>query len=151
MELGTGETGSATLLSSGESSVMSTNDETGNTTMYTMDKEIAQYNADAGLMAEFEQSRVSGKSFKYARSVLHAPQSVPEEHITAYFSRMQRGGLIQPIGCLLTIEEPLLESSLIVRIAWKLLALDSQFESKEFKVRLDTRSFDILSYSYVTS
>lgn len=69
-------------------------------------KEIARYNADAGILAEFEQSGVSGKSFNYSRSVLHASQSVPEEQITAYLSRIQRGGLIQPFGCMITIEEP---------------------------------------------
>lgn len=69
-------------------------------------KEIARYNADAGILAEFEQSGVSGKSFNYSRSVLNASQSVPEEQITAYLSRIQRGGLIQPFGCMITIEEP---------------------------------------------
>uniref|UniRef100_A0A0A0LZL9 PAS fold-2 domain-containing protein n=1 Tax=Cucumis sativus TaxID=3659 RepID=A0A0A0LZL9_CUCSA len=31
--------------------------------------------------------------------------SVPEEQITAYLSKIQRGGLVQPFGCLLAIEE----------------------------------------------
>ncbi|KAJ8761188.1 hypothetical protein K2173_001244 [Erythroxylum novogranatense] len=66
---------------------------------------IAQYNADAGLLAEFEQSAVSGKSFNYSRSVPFAPQTVPEEQTTAYLSRIQRGGLIQPFGCMFAIEE----------------------------------------------
>ncbi|KAK8608105.1 hypothetical protein V6N13_023538 [Hibiscus sabdariffa] len=76
--------------------------------MKSMDKGkvIAQYNADAGLMAEFEQSGVSGKSFNYSRSVLYAPQSVPDEQMTTYLSRIQRGGLVQPFGCMVAIEEP---------------------------------------------
>ncbi|GFY88690.1 phytochrome E [Actinidia rufa] len=69
-------------------------------------KAIAQYNADAGLLAEFEQSADSGKSFNYSRSVINAPQIVPAEQITAYLSRIQRGGLIQPFGCMIAIEEP---------------------------------------------
>ncbi|KAJ4845046.1 hypothetical protein Tsubulata_010837 [Turnera subulata] len=69
-------------------------------------KAISQYNADAGLLAEFEQSGVSGKSFDYSKSVLFGPQTVPEEQIIAYLSRIQRGGLIQPFGCMLAVEEP---------------------------------------------
>ncbi|GMI77724.1 phytochrome E [Hibiscus trionum] len=69
-------------------------------------KAIAQYNADAGLMAEFEQSGVSGKSFNYSKSVLFAPQSVSDEQMAAYLSRIQRGGLVQPFGCMVAIDEP---------------------------------------------
>ncbi|KAJ0016766.1 hypothetical protein Pint_10079 [Pistacia integerrima] len=67
---------------------------------------IDQYNADAGILAQFEQSSVSGKSFNYSRSVIYAPESVPDEEITAYLSKIQRGGLIQPFGCMLAVEEP---------------------------------------------
>ncbi|XP_075106270.1 phytochrome E-like isoform X1 [Nicotiana tabacum] len=75
------------------------NNNTSNATM-------AQYNADAKLMAEFELSGVSGKSFNYSRSVLYAPQdNANEEEITSYLSRIQRGGLVQPFGCVLAIEE----------------------------------------------
>ncbi|GKU94263.1 hypothetical protein SLEP1_g7783 [Rubroshorea leprosula] len=70
-------------------------------------KAIAQYNVDAGLMAEFEESGVSGKSFNYSRSVLYAPQNVADEQITAYLARIQRGGLVQPFGCMVAIEEPI--------------------------------------------
>ncbi|XP_056175578.1 phytochrome E isoform X3 [Syzygium oleosum] len=70
------------------------------------DKAIAHYNADAVLMAEFEQSSVSGKSFDYTKSVMGVPQFAPEEKITAYLSRIQRGGLTQPFGCMLAVEEP---------------------------------------------
>ena len=67
---------------------------------------IAQYNADARLLAEFEQSGESGKSFNYSKSVVKAPESVREDQIIAYLSRIQRGGLVQPFGCMLAIEEP---------------------------------------------
>lgn len=70
------------------------------------DKAIAHYNADAVLMAEFEQSSVSGKSFDYTKSVMGVPPLVPDEKITAYLSRIQRGGLTQPFGCMLAVEEP---------------------------------------------
>ncbi|KAM6575850.1 hypothetical protein CsatA_024177 [Cannabis sativa] len=69
-------------------------------------KEIVQYNVDAGLLAEFESSDFKGKIFNYTKSVVNAPESVPDEQISAYLTRMQRGGLIQPFGCLIVIEEP---------------------------------------------
>ncbi|CAN4105747.1 unnamed protein product [Withania somnifera] len=67
---------------------------------------MAHYNADAKLMAEFEHSSVCGKSFDYSKSVPFATQEANEEQITAYLSRIQRGGLIQPFGCMVAIEEP---------------------------------------------
>ncbi|KAI8002051.1 Phytochrome E [Camellia lanceoleosa] len=57
-------------------------------------KAIAQCNADASHLSEFEQSSDFGKSFNYSRSVIHAPQTVPEEQITAYLSGIQRGIVI---------------------------------------------------------
>ncbi|CAN1283289.1 Phytochrome E [Linum perenne] len=66
---------------------------------------IAQFNADAGLLAEFERSGMSNKSFNYSRSFLSPPEPVPEEQVAIYLSRIQRGGFIQPFGCLLAIEE----------------------------------------------
>ncbi|XP_060196071.1 phytochrome E isoform X1 [Lycium barbarum] len=67
---------------------------------------LAQYNADAKLMAEFDQSSVSGKSFNYSKSVPFAPQDANEEEISSYLSKIQRGGLVQPFGCMVAIEEP---------------------------------------------
>ncbi|KAJ8549386.1 hypothetical protein K7X08_033093 [Anisodus acutangulus] len=67
---------------------------------------MAHYNADAKLMAEFEQSGVSGKSFDYSKSVLYPTQDANEEEISAYLSRIQRGGLVQPFGCMVAIQEP---------------------------------------------
>ncbi|KAK4742751.1 hypothetical protein SAY87_000752 [Trapa incisa] len=63
------------------------------------------YNADAGALAEFELSSISGKSFDYTKSVVFAPKSVPDEQITAYLSTIQRGGLTQSFGCLIAIQE----------------------------------------------
>lgn len=95
-------------------------------------KAIAQYNADAGLLAEFEKSTVSGKSFNYSRSVLYPPHSVPEEHLTAYFSRIQRGALVQSFGCMLAIEEPTFRIICYSENCFEFLGLDG-FESKELK------------------
>lgn len=104
------------------------------------DKTIAQYNADAGLLAEFEQSGESGKSFNYTRSVLHGPQSVPEQQITAYLTKIQRGGQIQPFGCLLAIEEPTFRIISYSENCFQLLGLtsDTQLESKQLKGLIGT-------------
>lgn len=104
MGLGSGEKPTTTTFSSSSASNMKpTNATTDND---QKGKEIARYNADAGILAEFEQSGVSGKSFNYSRSVLNASQSVPGQQITAYLSRIQRGGLVQPFGCMIAIEQP---------------------------------------------
>ncbi|KAK6154876.1 hypothetical protein DH2020_009124 [Rehmannia glutinosa] len=67
---------------------------------------MAQFSADARLMAEFEQSGVSGKFFNYAKSVPYAPPTVStEEQMIVYLSRIQRGGLVQPFGCMLAIDD----------------------------------------------
>ncbi|CAH8276441.1 unnamed protein product [Arabidopsis lyrata] len=70
-------------------------------------KAIQQYTVDARLHAVFEQSGESGKSFDYSQSLKTAPYdpSVPEQQITAYLSRIQRGGYTQPFGCLIAVEE----------------------------------------------
>ncbi|KAK8664610.1 hypothetical protein V6N13_084390 [Hibiscus sabdariffa] len=107
-------------------------------------KVIAQYNADAGLMAEFEQSGVSGKSFNYSKSVLYAPESVPDEQMTAYLSRIQRGGLVQPFGCMIAIEEPSFRIIGYSENCFELLGLrlDSEDEPKELKglIGIDAKS-----------
>ncbi|KAK4386506.1 Phytochrome E [Sesamum angolense] len=92
---------------------------------------LAQYNADARLMAEFEQSGMSGKVFDYAKSV-PAPQ-IPssEEQMIAYLSKIQRGGLVQPFGCLLAIEELNFNITAYSENCFDMLGLKSLFESKE--------------------
>uniref|UniRef100_A0A1J3K0G9 Phytochrome n=1 Tax=Noccaea caerulescens TaxID=107243 RepID=A0A1J3K0G9_NOCCA len=66
----------------------------------------AQYSVDAGLFADFDHSVYSGKSFNYSKSVISPANNVSDEHITAYLSNIQRGGLVQPFGCLIAVEEP---------------------------------------------
>ncbi|EEF42722.1 phytochrome E [Ricinus communis] len=132
------ERGTTTLSSSAASSMkpFATNSENTAT--------IAQYNADAGLLAEFEQSGVSGKSFNYSRSVLSAPHNVPEEQITAYLSRIQRGGLIQPFGCMVAIEEPTFRIISYSENCFHLLGLSasSVLESNQVKglIGIDVRA-----------
>ncbi|KAJ7968857.1 Phytochrome [Quillaja saponaria] len=96
-------------------------------------KAIAQYNADAGILAEFEDSGVSGKSFNYSKSVLYAPDSVSGEKMTAYLSKIQRGSLIQPFGCMLAIEEPSFRIISFSENCFEMLGLDKQMESKQSK------------------
>ncbi|CAK7326342.1 unnamed protein product [Dovyalis caffra] len=71
----------------------------------SVSKAIAQYTVDAQLHAVFEQSGGSGKSFDYSQSIRTTNQSVPEEQITAYLSKIQRGGHIQPFGCMIAVDE----------------------------------------------
>ncbi|XP_028755862.1 phytochrome E [Neltuma alba] len=96
------------------------------------DKAIAQYSADAGILAEYEQSGVSGKSFDYSRSILDAPKSVSDEKMTAYLSRIQRGGLVQPFGCMLAIEEPTFRIIGYSENCLEMLGLNGKSHSKRF-------------------
>ncbi|WCJ27328.1 Phytochrome [Euphorbia peplus] len=108
------------------------------TTTITTDKTklatIAQYSADAGLLAQFEKSSLTGKSFNYSKSVLSAPDNVPGDQITAYLSRIQRGGLIQPFGCMLAIEEPSFRIISFSENCYQLLGLSSGTELGLVKV-----------------
>lgn len=110
-------------------------------------KAIAQYNADAGLLAEFEQSADSGKSFNYSRSVTNAPKKVPEEQITAYLSKIQRGGLIQSFGCMLAIEEPTFKIISYSENCFGFMGLDSLFDAKHEMglIGIDARTLFSLS------
>ncbi|ESQ55827.1 hypothetical protein EUTSA_v10024253mg [Eutrema salsugineum] len=73
----------------------------------SMSKATQQFTLDARLHAVFEQSGESGKSFDYSQSLKSTTNgsSVPEQQITAYLSRIQRGGYIQPFGCLIAVDE----------------------------------------------
>nr|AHZ63938.1 phytochrome [Botrypus virginianus] len=69
---------------------------------------VAQTTADAKLHAVFEESGDTGDDFDYTRSIdasRSKGERVPAEAVTAYLQRMQRGGLVQPFGCLLAVEE----------------------------------------------
>lgn len=94
---------------------------------------LVKYNVDAGLLNKFELSDASGESFNYSRSVLDAPVSVPEEQITAYLSKIQRGGLVQPFGCLLAIEESSFKIISYSENCFELLGLNDQFGSAQGK------------------
>ncbi|KFK36127.1 phytochrome d [Arabis alpina] len=91
--------------SSGSKALRSQNQPGGGTE--SVSKAIQQYTVDARLHAVFEQSGESGKSFDYSQSLKTTTygSSVPEQQITAYLSRIQRGGYIQPFGCLIAVEE----------------------------------------------
>ncbi|PIN23243.1 hypothetical protein CDL12_04009 [Handroanthus impetiginosus] len=71
----------------------------------SMSKAVAQFTVDARLHAVFEQSGESGRSFDYSQSVRTSNESVPEQQITAYLSKMQRGGHIQPFGCMVAVDD----------------------------------------------
>nr|AHZ63953.1 phytochrome [Plagiogyria japonica] len=68
-------------------------------------KRIAQTSADAKLHASYEETRDSGESFDYSQSVSAGREGLSTQDITAYLQRMQRGGLTQPFGCMITMEE----------------------------------------------
>ncbi|KAK7304713.1 hypothetical protein VNO77_42599 [Canavalia gladiata] len=115
-----------TSLSTSAESNMNTN------TVIKRDKTLAQYSADAEILAEFEQSGISGKSFDYSRMVLDPPRLVSEDKMTAYLSKIQRGGLIQPFGCMLAIEEPTFRIIGYSENCFQLLGLERQVDSKQF-------------------
>ncbi|KAJ0940660.1 putative PAS domain, phytochrome, GAF domain, histidine kinase/HSP90-like ATPase [Helianthus annuus] len=71
-----------------------------------MNKATAQFRVDARLHAVYEQSGGSGKSFDYSQSLKTTSQtSNPEQQITEYLSNIQRGGHIQPFGCMIAIDD----------------------------------------------
>eukprot|EP00250_Pteridium_aquilinum_P009655 c18832_g1_i2 orf=529-3873(+) len=67
-------------------------------------RRIAQTSADAKLYAAYEESADS-ECFDYSQSVSAGKEGVSTQEVTAYLQRMQRGGLIQQFGCMLTVEE----------------------------------------------
>ncbi|CAH8306408.1 unnamed protein product [Eruca vesicaria subsp. sativa] len=104
----------------------------------------AQYSVDAGLFADFDHSVYSGKSFNYSKSMASPPNNVPDEHITAYLSNIQRGGLVQPFGCLIAVEEPTFKILGVSDNCIEFLGLASSSHSIEFKAKgllgIDARS-----------
>nr|QCQ83077.1 phytochrome B-like protein [Ambrosia artemisiifolia] len=80
----------------------SSNNNNNNATVSS--KAIAQYAVDARLHAVYEQSGESGKSFDYSQSIKTTTDSVvAEQQMSAYLSKIQRGGHIQPFGCMIAI------------------------------------------------
>ncbi|XP_026454008.1 phytochrome B-like isoform X1 [Papaver somniferum] len=75
-------------------------------TPYSVNKTIAQYPVDARLDDVFEQSGESGKCFDYLECLKGTSQSIPDEQqINTYLSRVQRGGHLQPFGCMIAAQE----------------------------------------------
>ncbi|KAI3863807.1 hypothetical protein MKW98_031399 [Papaver atlanticum] len=75
-------------------------------TPYSVNKTTAQYPFDARLDDVFEQSGESGKCFDYLQCLKSTSQSIPDEQqISTYLSRVQRGGHLQPFGCLIAAQE----------------------------------------------
>ncbi|XP_050372525.1 phytochrome B-like [Argentina anserina] len=107
------ETGKAAAQSSGTSNFRSATGRHQNHTSTpaaaaeSVSKAVAQYTVDARLHAVFERSGSGGKSFDYSQSMKTTTRdSVPQEQqITAYLSKIQRGGRIQPFGCTLAVDE----------------------------------------------
>ncbi|KAK9287703.1 hypothetical protein L1049_017568 [Liquidambar formosana] len=92
----------------------------------SISKAIAQYTVDARLHAVFEQSGESGKSFDYSQSVRTTTQSVPEQQITGYLLKIQRGGHIQPFGCMISVDEPTFQVIAFSENAREMLGLTPQ-------------------------
>ncbi|KAH1147093.1 hypothetical protein GLYMA_15G140000v4 [Glycine max] len=82
------------------------NNNNNNNNIDSTSKAIAQYTEDARLHAVFEQSGESGRSFDYSQSIRVTSESVPEQQITAYLLKIQRGGFIQPFGSMIAVDEP---------------------------------------------
>lgn len=99
---------------------------TSNVRDHSVSKAIAQYTVDARLHAVFEQSGESGKSFDYSQSVRTTTQSVPEQQITAYLSKIQRGGHIQPFGCMISVDDSTFRVIAFSENAREMLALTPQ-------------------------
>ncbi|KAF9589727.1 hypothetical protein IFM89_028636 [Coptis chinensis] len=102
---------------------------------------VAQYNADAKLSDEFEHSKEDPcNSFNYTESV---KSSLSGEQITAYLSKMQRGGYIQSFGCLFAIEEPCFRILAYSENSTDLLGLNTSVKSTQFECLLgfDARIF----------
>ncbi|KAJ0979946.1 hypothetical protein J5N97_015420 [Dioscorea zingiberensis] len=90
-------------------------------------KAIAQYTMDARLDAVFEQS---GRFFDYSESTRGAPMNTVQEHqITAYLSKIQRGGYVQSFGCTLAADEPALNLIAFSANAPELLGLSSRSDA----------------------
>ncbi|KAJ4977508.1 hypothetical protein NE237_002614 [Protea cynaroides] len=97
----------------------------------------SQYNADAMLLAEFEQSGDTGRSFNYSKSVKSATEPASDEQITAYLSRIQRGSHVQPFGCMLAVEEPTFRIIAYSENSIDLLGLNALVESIHLDGLLD--------------
>ncbi|GJT46569.1 phytochrome E [Tanacetum coccineum] len=107
---------------------------------------LAQYSADARLLSEYEQSVGSGKSFNYSNLLTHAPKAVAEQEMTAYLSTIQRGGFVQPFGCMMAVHEPTFRIISFSENCFSMLSLnvddylDGPNEAKKSLLGVDART-----------
>lgn len=111
----------------------------------SVSKAIAQYTVDARLHAVFERSGESGKYFDYSESVKTTTDSVPEQQITAYLSKIQRGGHVQPFGCMIAVDEATFRIIGYSENAPEMLALTAQSVPNLEKQEILTIGTDVRS------
>ncbi|KAE9594895.1 putative phytochrome, histidine kinase domain, GAF domain-containing protein [Lupinus albus] len=74
---------------------------------HSVTKAIAQYTEDARLHTVFEQSSFNSSHILTTTTTTPtATDSLPEQQITSYLLKIQRGGTIQPFGCMIAVDEP---------------------------------------------
>nr|WFD60857.1 phytochrome B [Brandisia hancei] len=111
----------------------------------SVNKAVAQYTEDARLHAVFEQTGESGKSFDYSQSIRTTNESVPEQQIAAYLSKIQRGGHIQPFGCMIAVDESNFQVIAYSENAREMLALMPQSVPSLEKPEILTIGTDVRS------
>ncbi|GFQ05374.1 phytochrome b [Phtheirospermum japonicum] len=111
----------------------------------SVNKAVAQYTEDARLDAVFEQTGESGKSFDYSQTIKSTNEFVPEQQIAAYLSKIQRGGHIQPFGCMIAVDESNFQVIAYSENARELLALMPQSVPSLEKPEILTIGTDIRS------
>ncbi|OIV95938.1 hypothetical protein TanjilG_27042 [Lupinus angustifolius] len=72
---------------------------------HSVTKAIAQYTEDARLHTVFEQSSLNFSNSSNLPTTT-TTDSLPEQQITTYLLKIQRGGTIQPFGCMIAVDEP---------------------------------------------
>ncbi|KAI3994970.1 hypothetical protein MKX01_019784 [Papaver californicum] len=98
-----------------------------------------QYNEDANLLSDFETSSKSGTSFNYPELIHSAKVPVPDQQISSYLSKIQRGGYIQSFGCVIAIEEPSFRIITYSENTVKFLDIDNP--AYQLLLGLDARTF----------
>ncbi|KAM0071998.1 putative PAS domain, phytochrome, GAF domain, histidine kinase/HSP90-like ATPase [Helianthus debilis subsp. tardiflorus] len=105
-----------------------------------MNPTMARYGTDARLLAEFEQSVESGKSFNYSNSITHEPEAVADHQMAAYLSKIQRGGFVQPFGCMIAVEEPTFSIVSFSENCFGMLSLNLDNPEKKTLLGIDART-----------
>ncbi|XP_071697226.1 phytochrome E [Rutidosis leptorrhynchoides] len=113
---------------------------------FNKNQNLGQFPTDARLLSEYEQSVGSGKSFNYSSSLAHAPNKhVVEQQMTAYLGTIQRGGFVQPFGCMIAIQEPTFTIISFSENCFSMLSLnldnfDNSNNSKRCLLGIDART-----------